>query len=281
MALRRFVPLLAGCLGCGSETTDLIPALGDLPTQEPPGNGTGGARQPCVEASVYPGGGFYKPDISETSGMALNGSAASVAGSLQLVPIQETQVGSAYFEAPVAFDRDTSVFAHFTFRIGGGDGLEGADGLAFVLQSDPRGTEALGWVGYGKGYQGVAPSVAVEFDTFFNEMVDSSPYHVALTADGKSEVHIASVDPPFQPNDGVARSVWIDYDGSTDQLEVFVSETSAKPASPLLSHVGFDFSPALEDSVFIGVSASSGALVNAHELSGAAWFVTSQLPKCR
>ena len=130
----------------------------------------GDAPLPCVDSRSYPGGGFYKSDIADTSGMALNGDAASVEGVLRLADAaREISSGSAFFMTPVSFDAGTSVFVHFAFRIGGGQGEAGADGMAFVLQSSASGPNALGMSGQDLGYGPVAPSVAIEIDTYPND----------------------------------------------------------------------------------------------------------------
>lgn len=50
---------------------------------------------------------------------------------------------------------------------------DGADGITFVLQNDPAGANAIGNIGGGIGYQGISPSIAVEFDTYYNRF---NPY---------------------------------------------------------------------------------------------------------
>jgi hypothetical protein len=273
--------------GCGSETTDLIPAIAARPNEMPDGGsapptGSGGSvSQDCVDSSAYPGDGLYKADVADASDMTLNGSAAVADGRLRLNDERATAVGSAYFSESIAFDASLSVYAHFSFAMGGGDGLEGADGLAFVLQSDSRGPKALGWLGYGQGYKGAVPGVALEFDTFFNEEADDpSPSHVALISIEDSR-HVAHRDPAFALNDELRRYVWIDYDRTEVLYEVFVAETPAKPSSALLVHSGFDLAGALGSQVFVGFSGSSGAHVNWHDIIGEMWFVASPLPKCR
>ena len=59
----------------------------------------------------------------------------------------------------------------------------GADGLAFVIQG--QGIDALGDGGKGLGYAGIANSLAVEFDTFYNhEVLD--PYHNHISVQTRS-----------------------------------------------------------------------------------------------
>jgi len=68
----------------------------------------------------------------------------------------------------------------------------GADGITFVLHDDPRGFEAFGSFGEGMGYGNmgrggnwIAPSVAVEFDTYQNyTQYDPEGDHIALLING-------------------------------------------------------------------------------------------------
>jgi hypothetical protein len=66
--------------------------------------------------------------------------------------------------------------------------VNGGDGLAFVLHSDPRGIEAIGETGAGMGYSGIESSLAVELDTHYNPGADSTDLiydHVALHSRGR------------------------------------------------------------------------------------------------
>jgi hypothetical protein len=233
----------------------------------------------CIDPSTYPGGGVHKTDFTDVSDMILNPVAKVTNGTLQ-VSVDNNSVGSAFISAPFHLDGRTSIFAHFQLRIGGGAGLNGSDGLAFIMQNSSDGATAIGIGGGGLGYQGISPSVAIEFDTFANPM-DPDGNHVALLSGGNVDVHIAHASPSFQLKDGVSRNVWIDYDWRADLLEVYMAEDSARPAMPLLAHAAKTYLAALGDHVYIGVSAASGSMSNQHEIRGEAWFVTSPLPKCR
>jgi hypothetical protein len=253
---------------------------GDL-TDGPPDSITESEASPCIDPRVYPGGGLFKADIADGSGMTLNGDAASTDGVLRLANATlEISSGSAFFTDPVSFGAGTSLFAHFAFRIGGGQGEAGADGMAFVVQSSPAGASALGMSGEKLGYGPIAPSVAIEIDTWHND-TDPAGQHVALLAGGDTTQHIESASVPFSFNDGVVRYMWVDYDGKSDTLEVYLSPDNARPSTALLTHTGFDFSGALGSTVYIGFSAATGGSRNDHDVLGEAWFFTSPLPKCR
>jgi len=241
------------------------------------GNGGLGSGT-CVNPGTYPGGGFFKSDISDVSGMLLNGLAESLAGALRLVPSVQS-AGSGYFTTPVSVDSMTSVYAHFSLQIGGGLGAQGGDGLAFVMQT--AGPTALGHDGGGLGYHTIGPSIAIQFDTFKNlDQLDPDDNHVALTTNG-AITHVAHVTAPFDINDGVRRYVWISFDGSLDLVEVFVSETPTRPSLPLLSHGNFDLSTVLGAVTYVGFAAGTGELTNHHDLLGEAWIATSTYGACR
>ena len=65
----------------------------------------------------------------------------------------------------------------------GGSGNTGADGMVFVLQT--VGPTAIGEVGQGIGFQGLLPSLGVEFDTYRNPDIDDlSQDHIGIISDG-------------------------------------------------------------------------------------------------
>ena len=130
--------------------------------------------------------------------------------------------------------------------------------MAFVVQSSPMGAKAVGMGGGGLAYEGVSPSIAVEFDTFFNPSTDPQPNHVAFLAAGNPSIHIAHASPPFLLNDGAVHYVWIDYDWTVDLLEVYMADEVTKPAAPLFKHAAASFVAALGNQVYLGASAATG-----------------------
>jgi hypothetical protein len=199
---------------------------------------------------------------------------------LRLAGVDAGGVGTAYFADAVPLEPGTSVFVHFGFRMHGGDGEDGADGMVFALQNTMDGAEAVGGGGGGMGYNGLAPSVAVELDTFDNHH-DPDGNHIGLLADGDVDDELATHTPDFTLNDGMLRYMWIDFDGGTDQVEVYVSESTTRPDTPVLEYAGIDLAERLGSQMYMGWSAATGTFVNDHDVVGPAWLVVSPLPKCR
>ncbi len=204
--------------------------------------------------------------------LTINGSTLITSGVLQLTPATFNQAGSAWFSDAVPIGADTSIETSFTFRTSGGQGSGGADGLAFVLHNDPRATAALGQSGGDMAYGGagrIENSVAILFDTYRNPF-DPGADQVAIVRDGDVTVPLARIDAGLDLNAGALRYVWIDYDGTTDLLEVYLDDTATKPATPLLTTTIDLFAllggGALADQFYSGFTAGTGGLTNSHSV---------------
>ena len=199
-----------------------------------------------------------------SSPMTLNGDAyMSSTGALRIVSNVDDQIGSAFFDAPVRVAVTTSFHASFSFQIG--PDPAGADGIAFVLQGSADGASAIGQDGGALGYTGITPSAAIEFDTYWNEW-DPNSNHVALLLGGDPTTHVMYATPPFPIAGGDTRWAWVDYDGGTKRVDVYLSQTAAKPDAATLtspldlpSNVG-------PSSVFIGFTSATGNARNDHDL---------------
>ena len=128
-------------------------------------------------------------------------------------------------------DLNTDFEIEFTANFGSKDA--GADGMAFVLQDDPRGTSAIGSDGGRLGYAGsiqpVLPSIAVEFDTYINIGTEGD---IGLTNDHISFVANANQSSPLSPivdasassaniEDNVYHSIKISWNSVTHTMSVF------------------------------------------------------------
>lgn len=168
--------------------------------------------------------------------------------------------GSAFTQA-YALTPNTVFSAFFEFSISGTG--SGADGLAFVVQNDASGANAIGGVGGYIGYSGLTPSVVVEFDTYNNGVADNhNSNHVGINVDGTIHSAALAVAPFSLESDDASRFAWVDYDGTA--LSVYLSETATKPGTELLSH-----NVSLNDlggSGFFGFTAATGANWSDHRI---------------
>jgi hypothetical protein len=127
---------------------------------------------------------FQYPNFNSLENLAMNGAAQTVdhSGTTYL----ELSAADSYTESSVWYAPQVNVAQgfvtrfHFQVQPVRSSGVP-ADGFAFVIQNN--GLSALGKQGGYLGYQGIAESLAVEFDTFANEW-DPNDNHVAIQSCG-------------------------------------------------------------------------------------------------
>jgi hypothetical protein len=124
----------------------------------------------------------------------LMGTANYMSGNcIMLTPDEQYSEGIAYASAKL----DLNNYFEIEFDIFLGKKDEGADGITFVIHNDPRGFKAYGTygecMGYGRWNPGaywansITPSIAVEFDTYYNPQQNDPPCdHVAFLTNGVS-----------------------------------------------------------------------------------------------
>ncbi len=208
-------------------------------------------------------------------GLDLNGNATISGGSLQLTSLGAQQAGSAFYQTPIAVDGDTSFQSAFSFTLDGGAG--GADGFAFLVQNTAAGTSALGGAGGFLGYDGIGPeTLAVEFDTFQNPGWDPYTNQIGITVGGEVETSVDTATAPFTMNNGQTYFAWVDYDGPSDTLSVYLSQTSEKPGSAVMQTTGLELDTIVGNSAYLGFSGATGGLLNAHRIES--WNVNLSAP---
>ena len=210
-------------------------------------------------------------DFSSTGGLTLNGNAVGNLNNgidanpvLRLVPATTGQSGSA-FSSTTINAANFSTFFQFRITNPGGihDGTDtGADGLVFVIQPV---SSSIGGAGGGIGYQGINPSVGVEFDTWQNGF-DPNSNHVGVDTNGNvdsiAQGGTVAVAPRF--DDGNLWSAWIDYNGGI--LEVRANQTGIRPLSALLSQT-IDISTIIgQPTAFVGFTAGTGSAYGNHDI---------------
>jgi hypothetical protein len=164
------------------------------------------------QAFSFSAGGFTTSNVCQNSGSPAstcqvltngipNQPQVTSSGGLRLTTANLNQHGSAwyYVQQPLANGFTTA----FQFQVSNTNMCRGcsfpADGLAFVIQNDPAGTGALGYVGDGQniGYgnndnsrasgpgEAILNSVAIELDTFDNSNYgDPNGNHIAVQSCG-------------------------------------------------------------------------------------------------
>lgn len=119
--------------------------------------------------------GFSVDDYS------VRGTAVVSGNQITLTPAQTNQFGAAWGKDRLDLNQDFRIQSQLYF----GNNDNGADGLAFVLQ--PLSTNQ-GQVGGGMGFEGINPSLAVEFDTYYNGVFETTANdHMALIKNGLTE----------------------------------------------------------------------------------------------
>jgi hypothetical protein len=146
----------------------------------------------------------------------------------------------------------TAFTASFDYQASGD-----ADGMAFILQNDPRGAGALGTDfaqngGTGLGYEGISPSAAVEFNFYGND-----PPHVPGTnfaTDGSVGSYNPTGDVTLGNGDNI--QVVLSYDGNI-LTETLTDLTNGATYST--SYTGIDLSDIVgSNSAYVGFSAGTG-----------------------
>ncbi|MBI5545477.1 MAG: hypothetical protein HY901_16445, partial [Deltaproteobacteria bacterium] len=220
--------------------------------------------------TCYPGGPL-PPNYT------LNGDATFSGTHLVITPDLQDQNASVMLN-PV-FSTAGDLHVKLVLRITTSTGA-GADGMALVLHSDPRGVAAIGQPGRGMGYglqnsptPMITPSVVVEFDTHRNnELGDPSDNHVAITLDGNPD-HDAFPS-SYRQNLGSGLTlksnapvyVWLDYASASHGLSLYLSSTDTKPTASTLGVSGIDLAARLGASLWLGFTGSTGGAQSKHEV---------------
>ena len=233
-------------------------------------------------ATSAPAATFSYADFADTTGLQVNGNAAAADNAgrtvMRLTPPQGNAGGSMFNTQALALTNAYSFSTRFTFNIGQNNvnqyGEIGADGIAFVMQTL---SNSVGGTGGGIGYAGISPSVEVEFDTYSNGGTDprlpgsgalNGNDHIAIMQNGDPNNHLASVitSPTLELNGGQDITAFVDYDGSTNQMQVRWSTDGLRPASAGLSYT-LDLATLFgSDPVYVGFSASTGADWSAQDI---------------
>lgn len=237
----------------------------------------GGVMTTSAQAGTFSYAGF-----ADTTGLQVNGAAVATTLDgrtvMQLTPAEAGQGGSMFNTQAIALDNGYSFSTRFTLNINSNHqtqwGEIGADGIAFVIQTM---SNTIGGLGGGLGYQGISPSVAVEFDPYSNYGSDprlpgndslNGNDHIAIMRNGNAADHLAYkiVSPTLELDGGQDITAFIDYNGATSLMEVRWSTNGLRPDEAGLSYVIDLASLFGTDQVFVGFTASTGADWSAQDI---------------
>ncbi len=169
------------------------------------------------------------PNLYAQNGFTLNSSASYQGGAcFELTPNNMNDEGSAMNNQTIdltqPFDKTFGLYF-------GTIDATGADGIAFVLHTDPLGPAAFGGQGHHIGYVGIANCLAVEFDTHFNNptppqnVTDIAADHIAVVRNGdqinNAAGPIAMTNPATNVEDNQCHTGRITWDPVSQNLTIF------------------------------------------------------------
>lgn len=201
--------------------------------------------------------------FSDPAGLQLNGSAARVRDDLRVVPAEQFRAGTVFSTTPISTRQ--SFESVFRFYLHGGS-RPPADGLAFVIQNDPRGPRAIGGDGSAHGFSGIAPSLAVDFNLYDFFGCNCPTNEVRLVPNGAygpsgyNDTSLVTAHPNLSLY-GAPVTAWVDYQAGAHLLQVFLAtgRSPAKPATPVLSAT-VNLRALVGARAYVGFAAATGAL---------------------
>ncbi|KAG6734865.1 hypothetical protein I3843_01G281400 [Carya illinoinensis] len=217
-------------------------------------------------------------------------------GLLRLTNGSLQAVGHAFYSYPIQFKNSSgqviSFSTSFAFAIIDQSGKQGGGGggLAFTISPTKElpGTlpgPYLGLFNVTNDGNFANHVVAVEFDTFKDlESRDVDDNHVGIDINSVASIMSVPVV-QFKGSDtnnvsinlkrGQVIQAWIEYNSQINQLDVKVSLESAKPRSILLS-IKKNLSEILQESMYVGFSASTGLSASQHYILGWSFEVNGE-----
>ena len=148
---------------------------------------------------------------------------------IQITKNETSQAGSVMSHSPISLHKDFG----FSYQIWLGDETSwgnGADGIAFILHNDPRGSSAVGGIGQGMGATGIVDGIYIEFDTYNNGSGsrDISQDHTQIrdTDLGTTELlgDLSSSTSIGQLEDSQWHTVQVNWSASTSTLSYSITE---------------------------------------------------------
>ncbi|GGF91493.1 hypothetical protein GCM10010912_40620 [Paenibacillus albidus] len=224
-------------------------------------------------------------DANQLGLFALNGQAkAQTDGKgrkvLRLTEAVGNRFGTAFNKKLISTGNHYSFSTFFKFRMNESGSANPADGITFTIQAQ---SNDAGSVGVGLGYGGIKPSFAVKYDTYENgsPVNDPSDNYIGLALNG----NVNNTNPNWQTTNlngirlagGEDLYSWIDYDGNSKTVKVYLSKTLARPATPVLETSGIDLDTVFagKAGVYAGFTAATGGAMETHDILS--WYFVNEL----
>ncbi|KAF8396970.1 hypothetical protein HHK36_018607 [Tetracentron sinense] len=214
-------------------------------------------------------------------------------GALKLTNQSKNTIGHAFYSSPFPMRNKTnpsspvavSFSTSFVFAIVPSNPGGGGHGFAFTVSPSKQfpGAEPGHFLGIFNSFNNGNRSnhvFAVEFDTVngFGEPADSNSNgnHIGININNMSSIaskpasyyEKTNVEEEVDMKSGKPIQAWIEYDGVAKMVHVTISPLSIpKPSPPILSHP-IDLSTVLQDSMYVGFSASTEELSSFHYILG-------------
>lgn len=176
-----------------------------------------------------------------------------------------SQKGFVYLKEPIQIKPNTSFSTKFSFAIHldnlGSNVLYAASGISFILHNDQIGLSPppVGGMGH-TWYQNI---MSIAFDSQSSEgtnnLYDDAVFLRENSDESTQLVKVNTSDPvEFVSIDREPRHAWIDYNGENNNIQVFLSVTNAKPATPIINHE-INLHEIVGDQAYVGFGAGTGA----------------------
>jgi hypothetical protein len=170
-----------------------------------------------------------------------------------------SEAGSAIYNTPVGYQNFTAEFTYSDTQ-----GNPPADGIAFMLENDSRGTKALGGAGGSLGYAGITPSFAVELNVYQGSSTgDATNGGTRLNNQSTGSVNLSSGD---------RINVVLSYQSSTQALRESLVDTVTGDFYST-SYTGINLSSILgSNTAYIGFTGGTGGAESLQTISNFGYF---------
>lgn len=177
----------------------------------------------------------------------------------RLTEAEDYASGSIWFRRPVSLLQSFSIELSIVL---GCDDVSGADGMVFVMTSEPNQT---GYRGEGIGFAGLYPSLGIEIDTWENEhLLDPAEDHLSILVNGRVGHYYKEIQPVIISNieDCSRHRLGIYWDPVMQKLSV---EIDRKEILTFRWNIIQDIFKG-NDIIHWGITAATGRYNNIHEV---------------